>query len=61
NVNKVNTKAIARCSLQRAWIPPWAREALKATSAYVKADDTLLVSSDRNRTQSENIDDCLSK
>ncbi|KAG9038138.1 hypothetical protein FRB95_002578 [Tulasnella sp. JGI-2019a] len=61
NVNKVNTKAIARCPLERAWIPAWAREALRQTPAYVKADDSILVSSDRNRTQSENINDCLSK
>ena len=29
NVNKVNTKATVRCSVQSRWIPAWAREALK--------------------------------
>ncbi|KAG8976860.1 hypothetical protein FRC05_002797 [Tulasnella sp. 425] len=29
--------------------------------AYVKADDSLLISSTRHRTQAENVEDCLRK
>ncbi|KAG8904680.1 hypothetical protein FRC01_008650 [Tulasnella sp. 417] len=29
--------------------------------AYVKADDSLLISSTRHRTQAENVEDCLQK
>lgn len=62
NVNKVNTKSIVRCSIgSKAWIPPWARSALRNLPAYVKADDSLLISSTRHRTQAENVEDCLKK
>ena len=31
NVNKLNTKASARCSLHSTWIPEWARPGLKSS------------------------------
>ncbi|KIO27233.1 hypothetical protein M407DRAFT_193456 [Tulasnella calospora MUT 4182] len=62
NVNKVNTKSIIRCSIGSSrWIPLWAQSTLRTLPAYVKADDCLLISSTRHRTQAENVEDCLKK
>jgi hypothetical protein len=34
NVNKLNTKASARCSLQAPWIPEWAKPGLRDSVNY---------------------------
>ncbi|KAF9072564.1 RF-1 domain-containing protein [Rhodocollybia butyracea] len=61
NVNKVNTKATARCSASAYWIPLWARAALLKSPQYVSSTKSLLVTSTVFRSQSQNIDDCLAK
>ncbi|KIK58102.1 hypothetical protein GYMLUDRAFT_171801 [Collybiopsis luxurians FD-317 M1] len=61
NVNKVNTKATVRCSVNAYWIPPWARPALVSSSQYVASSHSLLITSTVHRSQSENIEDCLTK
>ncbi|EPQ54038.1 hypothetical protein GLOTRDRAFT_44314 [Gloeophyllum trabeum ATCC 11539] len=61
NVNKVNTKASVRCSIKESWIPPWAQRALRASPHYVPSSDTILVTSTVHRSQSQNVEDCLSK
>lgn len=61
NVNKVNTKATIRCSLDKTWIPPWARIQLRNNPAYVASSNSLLVSSTQTRSQAQNIDDCFKK
>lgn len=61
NVNKVNTKATARCSIASKWIPLWARAAIRKSSFFVPSTQTILMSSSTYRSQSQNIQACLSK
>ncbi|KDR78700.1 hypothetical protein GALMADRAFT_64226 [Galerina marginata CBS 339.88] len=61
NVNKVNTKATVRCSLNEAWIPRWAIPVLKNDPHYVASTHSILVTSTVHRSQSQNIEECLQK
>ncbi|GJJ11967.1 hypothetical protein Clacol_006205 [Clathrus columnatus] len=61
NVNKVNTKATLRCSLDKPWIPVWARERLRGNPAYVASSQSLLVTSTQSRSQAQNVEDCFKK
>ncbi|KAF7312153.1 RF-PROK-I domain-containing protein [Mycena indigotica] len=61
NVNKVNTKAMIRCSIDAEWIPPWAKSFLERSPYYVVSSQSLQLTSSVFRSQSQNIDDCLSK
>ncbi|PVF95463.1 hypothetical protein CPB86DRAFT_764024 [Serendipita vermifera] len=61
NVNKVNTKATVRLSLESPVIPVWARERLRSTPYFVGSSSSLQTSSSTTRSQSENLDDCLQK
>ncbi|KIY50212.1 hypothetical protein FISHEDRAFT_39595 [Fistulina hepatica ATCC 64428] len=61
NVNKVNTKATARCAVKSSWIPLWAHTALRASRYYVKSTDTIVISSMEHRSQAENVEECLTK
>ncbi|KAL3901126.1 MAG: hypothetical protein SGCHY_000846 [Lobulomycetales sp.] len=63
NVNKVSTKA--QCSLHidtATWIPVHVRTKLKTTEANrMNKRGELIFSSDRNRTQLSNLEDCIEK
>ncbi|KAJ7173938.1 RF-1 domain-containing protein [Mycena crocata] len=61
NVNKVNTKATLRCALAEKWIPLWAQAELKRSSHYVSSSQSIQITSTVHRSQSQNIDECLSK
>ncbi|KZT38851.1 hypothetical protein SISSUDRAFT_956600, partial [Sistotremastrum suecicum HHB10207 ss-3] len=61
NVNKVNSKATVRCLISANWIPLWAHEILKRSPAFVQSSNSLLITSMVHRSQSQNVDDCLSK
>ncbi|PPQ84014.1 hypothetical protein CVT25_000560 [Psilocybe cyanescens] len=61
NVNKVNTKATARCSINDSWIPRWALPALMKDSHYVESTKSILVTSTVHRSQSQNVEECLQK
>lgn len=63
NVNKLNTKATLRLvSAKTAWIPSRIREQLSLSHAgYVTKEGDLLISSQRNRTQEANREDCFQK
>ncbi|PCH42353.1 hypothetical protein WOLCODRAFT_25323 [Wolfiporia cocos MD-104 SS10] len=61
NVNKVNTKATLRCSLNSAWLPPWSKEYLIKSTAYVASTHTVQITSTVYRSQAQNIQECLSK
>jgi len=61
NVNKLNTKATLRCSLEETWIPVWARQELIKSPYYVSSSNSIQITSTVYRSQSQNIDDCLSK
>ncbi|KAF5378962.1 hypothetical protein D9757_009122 [Collybiopsis confluens] len=61
NVNKVNTKATLRCSVNADWIPLWARPDLAASPQYVVSTKSLLIKSTVYRSQAQNIEDCLTK
>ncbi|KAF7773156.1 hypothetical protein Agabi119p4_5323 [Agaricus bisporus var. burnettii] len=61
NVNKVNTKAVIKCSLNSSWIPVWARSELRQCSYYVASSHCIQVSSTTTRSQAQNVDDCLAK
>ncbi|KAF9815829.1 hypothetical protein IEO21_04341 [Rhodonia placenta] len=61
NVNKVNTKATLRCSLDATWIPQWAKAALKQSPAYVSSNRKIMITSTVYRSQAQNIQDCLLK
>ncbi|KAL4062885.1 hypothetical protein V8B97DRAFT_1947919 [Scleroderma yunnanense] len=61
NVNRVETKVTARCSLNVPWIPLWARESLMQCPYYVKSSDSLLMTSSSSRSQALNVDDTLAK
>jgi len=61
NVNKVNTKATLRCLLSSSWIPEWAHPGLVANPHYAPSTHSLIVQSTVYRSQSQNVDDCLSK
>ncbi|KAF9558823.1 hypothetical protein CPC08DRAFT_638447 [Agrocybe pediades] len=61
NVNKVNTKATVRCSLNDPWIPRWALPALVKTPHYVASTHSVLMTSTVHRSQSQNIEECLAK
>ncbi|KAF9478861.1 hypothetical protein BDN70DRAFT_722835 [Pholiota conissans] len=61
NVNKVNTKATLRCSLNQSWIPRWAVPILVKDSHYVASTHSILVASTAHRSQAHNIEECLSK
>ncbi|KAF6263187.1 hypothetical protein COO60DRAFT_1698948 [Scenedesmus sp. NREL 46B-D3] len=63
NVNKVNTKVDMRFDIAKAdWIPDEVKDAIrqKEKNRFTK-DGTLFLTSTRHRTQSQNLDDCLSK
>ncbi|KDQ59159.1 hypothetical protein JAAARDRAFT_654785 [Jaapia argillacea MUCL 33604] len=61
NVNKVNTKATARIRLDSSWIPLWAQSHIKKSAHYVASSQSILISSAVHRSQSQNVDECLSK
>ncbi|KAI0749309.1 hypothetical protein C8Q80DRAFT_616427 [Daedaleopsis nitida] len=61
NVNKVNTKATMRVSIDAPWIPLWAREHLAKTPAYVSSSQSILLTSTVYRSQAQNVQDCLQK
>ncbi|KIM39231.1 hypothetical protein M413DRAFT_75007 [Hebeloma cylindrosporum] len=61
NVNKVNTKATLRCSLNDSWIPRWALPILQRTPHYVSSTHSILLTSTVHRSQAQNIDECLHK
>ncbi|EGN99309.1 hypothetical protein SERLA73DRAFT_108748 [Serpula lacrymans var. lacrymans S7.3] len=61
NVNKVETKATVRCSIEAEWIPLWAIDALKKNPHYVTSTKSLLISSTVFRSQPQNLQDCLMK
>ncbi|KAF8071561.1 RF-1 domain-containing protein [Lyophyllum atratum] len=61
HVNKVNTKATLRCSLDSPWIPPWAHPILKDNPHYVSSTNSILIQSSVYRSQAQNVEDCLSK
>ncbi|ORZ33389.1 hypothetical protein BCR44DRAFT_1371949, partial [Catenaria anguillulae PL171] len=64
NVNKLNTKVLLRFPLDPppSWLPTYCLDRLQAQQASKinKAGD-LLVSSDKFRTQRQNIDECIDK
>ncbi|KAI6122226.1 hypothetical protein EDD16DRAFT_1477792 [Pisolithus croceorrhizus] len=61
NVNRVATKATARCRLDASWIPLWTQETLMRSPYYVKSSNSLLVTSSASRSQALNVDDTLLK
>jgi len=61
NVNKVNTKAIARCQIEAEWIPPWARAELRKSPYFVASTNSLLVTSTTHRLQAQNVEESLRK
>ncbi|KAH7106949.1 RF-1 domain-containing protein [Auriculariales sp. MPI-PUGE-AT-0066] len=61
NVNKVNTKATIRCSVNSAWMPEWAKAVLRRHPTYSHATGSLIVSSEVTRSQSQNLDEGLRK
>ncbi|KAH9850300.1 hypothetical protein C2E23DRAFT_735469 [Lenzites betulinus] len=61
NVNKVNTKSTLRCPIDAPWIPPWAREHIKQSTAYVSSSQSILITSTVYRSQAQNVQDCLAK
>ncbi|CAO3596607.1 unnamed protein product [Absidia cylindrospora] len=61
NVNKVSTKVNMRLQLDQAqWIPDYAREKLRDSPRLNKTGE-LVITSDKSRTQSKNIQDCYDK
>ncbi|KAF8206983.1 RF-1 domain-containing protein [Mycena galopus ATCC 62051] len=75
NVNKVNTKVTLRCGIDEDWVPLWAKPALKTSVRtfkgchtsnlvqphYVSSSQAIQITSTVHRSQSQNIDECLSK
>ncbi|CAE6472467.1 unnamed protein product, partial [Rhizoctonia solani] len=62
HVNKTSTKATVRLPVNCRWIPEWARSDLrKHPTIYVVRNDSLQVSSDVHRSQSQNLAECLRK
>ncbi|KAB5592136.1 hypothetical protein CTheo_4401 [Ceratobasidium theobromae] len=62
HVNKTSTKANVRLPLDCRWIPAWAKRDLRAhPTYYVVRTDSLQVSSDVHRSQSQNLAECLRK
>ncbi|AYO41966.1 Meiotically up-regulated gene 82 protein [Malassezia restricta CBS 7877] len=65
NVNKLNTKVYARLELgpraPRVMPPALVRELAKRSPMYIQSTHSLQVSSERHRTQSQNIQDALGK
>ncbi|KAJ7503527.1 RF-1 domain-containing protein [Mycena galericulata] len=61
NVNKVNTKATLRCPIHENWIPMWATDALKRSPHYISSTQSIQITSTVHRSQSQNIEECLSK
>jgi peptidyl-tRNA hydrolase ICT1 len=63
NVNKVNTKVDLRFHLEQArWLPVLARKCLReAEKGRVNAAGEFVMTSERFRTQGENMEDCIEK
>ncbi|KAJ7666311.1 hypothetical protein B0H17DRAFT_1019151 [Mycena rosella] len=61
NVNKVNTKATLRCRIDEAWIPMWAQSELQRSPHYVSSTQSIQITATVHRSQSQNVDECLSK
>ncbi|KAJ7056584.1 RF-1 domain-containing protein [Mycena amicta] len=61
NVNKVNTKVTLRCPINEAWIPLWAKVVLQRSPHYVASSQSIQITSTVHRSQSQNIEDCLTK
>lgn len=60
NVNKVNSKAEVRFSLEDAvWIHPWVKQQIKNKfPRYLSSSGEVIISSDTHRTQKHNIEEC---
>ncbi|CDS07491.1 hypothetical protein LRAMOSA01440 [Lichtheimia ramosa] len=57
NVNKVSSKVNMRLELNQAtWLPSYAKDKLKLTKA-----GELVITSDKTRSQANNVDDCYNK
>ncbi|CUA72641.1 hypothetical protein RSOLAG22IIIB_04959 [Rhizoctonia solani] len=62
HVNKTSTKATVRLPMNCRWVPDWAKSELRKHSTfYVVRNDSLQVSSDAHRSQSQNLAECLRK
>ncbi|KAF8322597.1 hypothetical protein DL93DRAFT_2071446 [Clavulina sp. PMI_390] len=61
NVNKVNTKVVAKLPIHSPEVPSWARENLRETSSYISTTNCLQVTSTATRSQAQNVEDCLKK
>ncbi|KAF8596548.1 hypothetical protein BDV93DRAFT_563177 [Ceratobasidium sp. AG-I] len=62
HVNKTSTKATVRLPLKCRWIPQWSKTSLRAhPTYYIDRTDSLQVSSDVHRSQSQNLSECLKK
>lgn len=62
NVNKVNTKATLAVNLTSDWIDPSSADRLLSQNgAWAKSDNTLVLSSSKNRTQKANIKDVIAR
>lgn len=64
NVNKVNTKVDMRLDLAKssAWVPQWVLGRIQSKFANrINAGGELVVTSERHRTQKQNIEDALAK
>ncbi|KAJ2337906.1 hypothetical protein GGF43_007001, partial [Coemansia sp. RSA 2618] len=63
NVNKVNTKVYMRFTLaEQAWIPAYVRQRMcELDSSRINNRGEYLVTSEKTRTQRQNIEDCLDK
>ncbi|KAI9250741.1 hypothetical protein BY458DRAFT_559652 [Sporodiniella umbellata] len=63
NVNKVNSKVDLRLQLSKAdWIPEYAKERLRNKSSLRKSkEDELIITSEKTRSQSKNLQDCYTK
>eukprot|EP00126_Sphaerothecum_destruens_P008444 Sdes_comp20213_c0_seq6m13567 len=63
NVNKLNTKAELRMNVHEAtFLPDWVRQNLATVGKpFLTLDGTLVIKSQRHRTQLQNINDALMK
>ncbi|KIM23747.1 hypothetical protein M408DRAFT_57865, partial [Serendipita vermifera MAFF 305830] len=61
HVNKTNSKAVVKLSIETPFIPHWAKRELRKSPSFVESRSCLQTASTTSRSQNDNLEECLKK